>query len=560
MAVSSLLFLLLAIPISPLGVTAQLQIDLTKMNECRHVAILARPSLNSTRSTPCYVPWATAQRQSVSLRQTLDPDANWTLHHLSLNGQIIYVGKGTTFFLSQKVCLDAGNATAMPMRPMYGTISGSAGPEGWIGDFRRSSRQEDIFKSCVENDVPWYNYQFKRTIDDQGTRVPRNATMYMKSHVGKHEGIGLNLVPFEFNYTEKHLEQSFQFALDQAAARDTSSLPTEKPLIVPGLPVIVYGYPFESGHTVIATESNITGKNWTDLNPDITTLAWNRLQEAVASHTGRKPPAVLLPEAITQADLLSMTVLVIVSILTFRHALLAAAGVRRERVMRWQRQCQSMYWTYVTSAADHKHLTRYPAPMQQQDLSGAFASFIVAAVTIAGAILHFRDSNVRYRNFLLIRQGGIVTYGPSDSAKWAIDKSNLYAGAVFIVGHWYVAQTVEVGFVAAFKVVLLVYCLTALSLLFYLYKFATLREHQLDKAIFHAPVQMLRAAPQAIIGGLVSYCPLASRVLGSYHRYIYQHGDCLCEPLWSGQVCSHRTLFKKMGRQTRSETPAARGG
>ncbi len=283
----------------------------------------------------------------------------------------------------------------------------------------------------------------------------------------------------------------------------------------------MYGYPFETGHTVVGTEQNVTGTPRADLNEDtIPVLAWSRLQEAVASLSGRPAPPVLLPEAITENDLLGITVLAFISILAFRHALLTTANTRRERVLRWSQPGDSHGWTLVKAPADHKDLKDYPAPIQPHSMTEAWYTFVAAAVAIAGAIFTFNSSNLRYSKFLIVRQGGLVTYGPSETAKWALDQQNMHAGAVFIAGHWYVAEVVRVGRVAAFEVILTIYCLSALALLLYFYRFGTFREHQLDKGRFRPAVQLIRAVPQAVVGGmrrfLVEHCRVPGRFLHSY--------------------------------------------
>lgn len=165
---------------------------------------------------------------------------------------------------------------------------------------------------------------------------------------------------------------------------------------------------------------------------------------------------------------------------------------------------------------DFEGLELYPMPSTKHEVYGAIFSFFAALVALASAMLHFWSSNIRYRNFLMVRQGGLVTYGPSEPQRWAIDPDNQNAGAVFAVGHWYVAQSVKVGYVALFEIILAVYAVMVLGLLYAWYTFSTLRENQLDNGWTRWPVQGFRAGMQSTFGLLVARVPGAHRVLASY--------------------------------------------
>lgn len=272
----------------------------------------------------------------MTLEKTLDPEALWTINHRgSVNGQLIYFHKDAVYFITQKLCLDFGSARGLPMTPLYS--NGKQAPKGRMGDFESDVGNGDLFMGCVSNTTPWRSFKLKSFANDTGTPVPPNALRYVRLHRGKHEGEGVWLRPYEFDYTADALERMFQKALREAALRN-STLENGAPEIRSGVPILLNGYPFETGHSLITTLRNkscVLCPDWVD---DISVLAWNRLQEAVASLAGRPPPSVLLPEAIKKGDLLAITVLAFISIFTFGHALSTAASAGRERVLRWKRQ------------------------------------------------------------------------------------------------------------------------------------------------------------------------------------------------------------------------------
>ncbi len=458
----------------------------------------------------------TTSRKAIGLAKTLPAEANWALSHKgAIDGQLLYTDHNAVYFLSQRLCLDAGKATGFPVKVFYDKLKNKSVPIGLAGDFSARTPHGDILRGCVENTNPWQDFVFKTKMSDVGTPISPNATQYVRSNYGKHEGKGVKLIRYEYNYTADDLEGAFQFALG-ATSRKRTLLPSEEPKVRSGEPIIVMGYPFESGHSVLGTEPVAPETLHKDLHIDLSVLSWNRLQEAVASQTGRKPPSVILPDAITDSDLITITVLAFVSIITFYHALFTTADARRERVLRWPRTRQNSNWTLIKEACDHKDLVRYKAPSAQHDLTGAFFAFVVAAAAIIGAILHFRSSNIRYREFMLVRQGTIITYGASRPNVWAIDPDNQNAGALFAVGHWYVAQTIRIGYVGVFEVILGIYCVAGLFLISNFYQFVTLRELQLDRAIFRRVFQFFRAIPQAFVGFIVDYAPLGGILLRSY--------------------------------------------
>lgn len=534
----------------------QALIDQTRGNECRHTCILSRNGPKSRRSTHCQVPVQAMPREELTLKEALDSQSQWTLNHKgSINAQLVYFDNTpenrAVWFLSQKSCFDYGDARGFPVSTMFQNVSTGPGSKNpaLMGDWASNPEHGDIFKGCIEHTTPWTNAVLKTSASDKGSHVPPEAARYMRVHAGKHEGGGSFLKPYEFAYDASQLEGVFQRALNEAESKSPSipdriavtnlddmflrnltaaarkatienrSIPGELTALQRNKPLLLRGFPFDNGLSIITDEKINSSKPRPDLVLDIEWLAWNRLQESVASLAAGPAPKVLLPDVIKHSDMLYITVLAVTSFFGFVYALRTIEQTSRERVLRWRRPASGHRWTFATHTADHDQLEQYMATVSPDDTKNAVVTLIVVFVVIVGAVLTFWNSDIRYSKIMILRQGYIVTYGPSNPKKWAVrtptGQSNANAGARFIVGVWLKAQFESVGKPSVIEVITVVYVFLGLALLHSSYKFSILRVSQLTWPRYRKVVQHVRAVIQAVTGGLARL-PLVNRLVTSY--------------------------------------------
>lgn len=302
--------------------TSQKQLKQTRGNECRYACIMSHSTTTSLRSTHCTVPVKPKLRTEVTVAATLDSESQWILKHNGfINGQIVYFDNATdnqaVWTLSQKSCLAYGDARGFPVSAIFQNVStgpGSAKPS-LIGDWSANS-EGGIFRACVEHTTPWRQGLLKTTASEHGSRVPPVANQYMRVHDGNNEGLGDQLEHHEFSYVNIDLEDVFQRALNEAESKN-STIPEGKPVVRSGMPVLMRGYSFKNGLSIINAESVNSSQPRPDLVPDFDAFAWNRLPEAVVSLSAGPAPTVLLPEAIKRGEMVSPTVAALTSFVAF---------------------------------------------------------------------------------------------------------------------------------------------------------------------------------------------------------------------------------------------------
>lgn len=547
MAVRQFLFFAVAVIVA-----GQSPVEDTRENECRHTCIMSRENPTSVRSTPCAIRDKTVLRDTFSLATALDPKSQWALHHSgSINGQLVYFDNNprnrAVWFLSQKSCLDFGDHRGFPATAMYQNVSAAAGSANLslIADWDFVNPSGDIFKGCTEHKIPWTDALLKKSASEKGSRVPPAARRSMRIH----READIHLEPYDFKYTAKDIGAVFQRALNETetksstipegilvsnmdfeflrkrsdaltvAAVENRSIPRTMFALEPNMPLLLRGHPFESGLSIITTAKINSTIPRDFFVQDMDTLGWNRLQEVVGSLDNGPESNVHLPDAIKTSELLNNTVLAVTALAAFVLALVSIEKAGRERVLRFRRPKQEHQWTFVYSAFGCSQLRPYRTPVSRHEFFGAVVAFIGAVFAIVAAVLTFREAGIRYTKFLYIRQGFVVTYGPSNPARWAVGtptgQANPNAGARFIVGVWLKAQFETVGYRGVFEVITAAYTCFGVVLLLSWYRFSMLRQNRLVPIWHRKPMQLVRGVIQAVTGGLVRL-PLVHMVLGSY--------------------------------------------
>lgn len=146
------------------------------------------------------------------------------------------------------------------------------------------------------------------------------------------------------------------------------------------------------------------------------------------------------------SDMITCTLLLLTSILGFRLALEALTEATRGRVRAWKKVRHGHYWTYVSDPVQHGTFQHFSAPVARHEAFVLAVLFVAALVGIISGAFTFWDSNIRYQELLIVKQGTLLTYGPSNPKRWALDELDENAGAQFVVGTWLKTEEVVVGY------------------------------------------------------------------------------------------------------------------
>eukprot|EP00171_Calliarthron_tuberculosum_P001985 IDg1985t1 len=186
--------------------------------------------------------------------------------------------------------------------------------------------------------------------------------------------------------------------------------------------------------------------------------------------------------------------------------------MRKMNVRNWREP--SGTWIRINNRAQHTDRQSYLSGSLSQAF-GIVLAFVSTNAAIVAAILAFADSKLRYRPYVTVNQGGVITYGKT-STTLSNDMNNQRAGTPFSVAHWYVAQVEIHGYKGFFPAVCTIYMLLALWLIRMVYIFSLRREHKLDRVIFQyavLPIQWTIQVPQALV---LRVAPIFRGYLSSY--------------------------------------------
>lgn len=481
---------------------AQRKNGLTSANACRHVAILGREGFKGAYSARCFIPARLVEDENLSLRNIIDREWRWVYSHLgSAAGQVIARGENSVLMLSQKNCLDMGKTVGRPVRNYYKTIGNNAKAIGIIGAFTMLTEQYDAYADCAFNPTQWHDFEY---LNDT---KPKTAKQYVRRNLGDHLGSGSSVIPFNFSYGERDLNDAFRNAITDALNRKDRS--NASAVFRSGQPIVLTKFPFESGLSIISAEAPAasTGGVLTNIAQDLSALGWNRALQAMNALSDRPNPPLPKPEGLHVGDLLSIVVLTVVSIVLYKQALKTAARSRQENMSQWNVQRER--WVRIKKRSDY-------AVKRRSGSAIVLLSLISAVVALIAAFFEFHESFIRPEKMISINSGGLVTYGETNSTT-SIDNDNLWAGTEFIINHWVVANIERSGSDPVYIIVCIAIGIGFVVLILLSYKFSMRREHSLDAPLVRSLLRIIQW-PILVMESIASRTPFLARFFNSYDK------------------------------------------
>ncbi len=509
--------------------SSQKEDSLTQSNECRHFAIMGSDSTSTSYSARCAIPTKLFKNETSLFDLITSDEWSWVYdHNGSVTGQVLVRTSHSVYMISQKDCLDIGDARGPRIRSVYERFDNETPPSNVIGDFDFSRpNNNDAYMECVKNKaqwdslLPWFP---NRTLPEGMVQMVREA-------VGGHSRVGQKLHEFNFTYSKDKLDETFR-QLVTAVLNEKKLNKREQPNIVSGSPVTLSSFPFETGLSIIGSRSpNNPNQLVKHFYRDNSNLAWHRALQAKFALTNlQDPPPSAMPNEINNGQLVSTVALTFVAIFLFERTLKEAIRIRNAAIGDWDNptgtlamfdeddgignlQRLRIFNMYLLNADNQPRfypLLEYLFLSQPQGSLRAsragtidiFLAFVTAITSMAAAFLEFRDSKYRYQRIFISHSGGVITYGPSRQ-ELSIDSTNTWAGAEFSVNHWLALNISKEGYKWLMPLVYTVCTLFILYMFYVFFIYSLRREHDLDfeliRDIFR-PVKRVILSAQNLLG------------------------------------------------------------
>ncbi len=476
--------------------SSQKEADQTEANECRHVGIMASDSRKTSYSARCFIPTIRAFTNNISLFDLIPNDDEWSWvynHNGSVTGQVLVRTNHSVYMISQKDCLDVGDARGPPIRSVYDHFDGYTPPSNVIGDFDFTRPSNgDAYIECVRSKaqwdslLPWF----------RNKTLPEGMVQMVRNVIGGHTGAGQELHEFNFTYSKDELNEKFRQLVNDAVA-DKKVNGRERPSIVSGSPIITTTYPFETGLSMIGPRSLANPDQLVQhFYRDNSNLGWHRALQAKSALSNRRDPPPPMPNELKTGELVSLTVLTFVAIFLLERALKEAVRIRSAAIQDFDNPTGPLA------------LLRKGGQLQgslRASRAGTLdivLALVTAIASMAAAILEFRESAYRYQKVLVVNSGGVITYGPS-RPELSKQPENIWAGAEFSVNHWLALNITNVGHKYLEPLVYTVCALLTLYMFYVFYMYSLRREHDLDfeliRFIFR-PVKQALTFAQNLLG------------------------------------------------------------